>query len=153
MIQMKPLCGWLPCKPRVVDGHCTLCSRPVEQCEEERSRPYPIAFQAKVISTWCVYYAPDGTQYMQKPQYCVLNDHTLGYTYPKQPQHFGVLAADIHGHNPMTGIVILTLTDTIREATLADFHRFRVDPTGHLDGIRRAERGDIFPTHCGTTHD
>lgn len=112
----------------------------------------------RVFSVLQYWINPDGVSRPMKPKYYVLNEHTLGYVYSKQPQHFGVLAADIHGHNPMSGIVILTLTDTIREATLADFQRFSIDPTGHLDGIRRAVRGDIFPTngqctHCGETHD
>lgn len=67
-----------------------------------------------------------------EPSYYVLNDHTLGYVLPPQSNMFGVLAADVDGHNPMSGVVVLTLTDTLRAATLADFQRFRVDPTGHF---------------------
>lgn len=146
-----PLCYWLPCKPAQIDGRCVLCLQPVDQCRSSsaldwyasivqrngRTRSQALAyathiFYPRVISTWRAWIALDGTIHMQKPDYYVLNDHTLGYVFPKQPQWLGVLGADIHGYgNPLQGPVCLTVADKLRPATVADFKRFRVDPTGH----------------------
>ncbi len=64
--------------------------------------------------------------------YFVLNEHTLGYINERAPNLFGVLAADVNGHDGKNGPVIVTLTDKMRPATAEDFQKFRVDPTGHL---------------------
>jgi len=66
--------------------------------------------------------------------YFVLDDHTLGYVSAAAPTLFGVLAGDIHGHNPINGPIVLDGGDRLRKATKADFDRFRVDATGHLSG-------------------
>lgn len=64
--------------------------------------------------------------------YFVLDDHTLGYVSDAAPTLFGVLAADIHGHNPINGPIVLDGLHRLRPATKADFDAFRVDATGHL---------------------
>ena len=70
--------------------------------------------------------AKEGTSYF------VLNDHTLGYVSDAAPILFGVLAADIHGHNPINGPLVLDGVSRLRLATKADFDAFRLDATGHL---------------------
>jgi hypothetical protein len=64
--------------------------------------------------------------------YFVLDDHTLGYVSDAAPTLFGVLAADIHGNNPINGPIVLDGLHRLRPATKADFDAFRVDATGHL---------------------
>jgi hypothetical protein len=64
--------------------------------------------------------------------YFVLDDHTLGYVSDAAPTLFGVLAADIHGHNPINGPIVLDGVHRLRPATKADFDAFRIDATGHL---------------------
>jgi len=82
---------------------------------------------ARAGGSFAAQYA-EAADYLSRTQasYYVLNEHTLGYVLPPQPNVFGVLSADIHGHNPMSGVVVVTLTDTLRVATLEDFQRFRV---------------------------
>lgn len=69
----------------------------------------------------------------ESTSYFVLDDHTLGYVSDAAaPILFGVLAADIHGYNPINGPLVLDGVYRLRLATKADFDAFRVDATGHL---------------------
>lgn len=76
----------------------------------------------------------------QGTHYYVLDEHTLGYVYDAQPTVFGILASDVHGIPWMQGIVPLSPTSALRNASRDDFARFRVDPTGHIeDGGRGSQ--------------
>lgn len=66
-------------------------------------------------------------------RYVVLDDNTLGYIYAAQPYIMGILGANIHGHNWRDGIVaVWPGIDRLRDATVADFHRFRVSSNGYF---------------------
>lgn len=70
-----------------------------------------------------------------RPTYVVLNENALGYILPDRLGWVNVLAGSVlkGGPNPLDGPVpILSSSDRIRPATVADFEVFRVDPTGHL---------------------
>jgi hypothetical protein len=66
--------------------------------------------------------------------YHVLNGHSLGYVQEAAPGIFGVLHGDplSGGYDEKNGPVALCPGDQLREATLADFERFRVSPVGHV---------------------
>lgn len=62
------------------------------------------------------------------PIYVVKDEHTLGYLYTPPNWSLplmGVLASDMHGHNPINGDVS-AFGANLRPATLEDFERFRV---------------------------
>lgn len=67
-------------------------------------------------------------------RYVVMNEHTLGYIYPQQPDTLGILRASVLrgspllGDNGLTGTLLISGADDIRPATLADFTVYRVIP-------------------------
>ena len=65
--------------------------------------------------------------------YHVWLEHTLIYK-PRDGMFHGILACDRikGGADPMRGLC-LPLENELREATVDDFHRFRVCPNGHFD--------------------
>lgn len=64
-------------------------------------------------------------------KYLVCDEHTLCYQL-KGGTYLGILGSDIHGRPWMEGMTLPELFRGIRQATLADFQRFRVSPKGHI---------------------
>lgn len=67
--------------------------------------------------------------------YYVMNENTLGYVQPHQPDVFGILHGSVlkGGLDDKQGfITILPGSDKLRLATLADFEEYRVHPGGFL---------------------
>lgn len=67
--------------------------------------------------------------------YYVMNENTLGYVQPQQPDVFGILHGSVRngGLRDNDGFVhILPGSDTLRLATIADFEEYGVHPGGFL---------------------
>lgn len=68
-----------------------------------------------------------------KNKYFVLNEHTLCYSQ-EGSSLLGVLAGkpQLGGHDWLNGPINVSVSDTLRAATLQDFEYFRVSSTGHI---------------------
>lgn len=71
---------------------------------------------------------------LPRPSYFVMNENTLGYINPIQPDAFCILHGSVlkGGHNWKNGPVTVSPLDVLRPATLSDFDEYRVRPEGHI---------------------
>lgn len=76
---------------------------------------------------------------MPVAEYYVLNGHTLGFIYEVAPEWFNVLHGNplLGGRDWKNGPTVISPLDELIPATLDDFMKFRVDPTGHINPDER----------------
>ncbi len=80
---------------------------------------------------------------MTRPEYFVLDEHTLGYIDAGQPHVFGILHASVLRGSTFDRLAGFTFVQpgihNLRTATLEDFEAFRVSPAGHIFPSKPAE--------------
>ncbi len=78
-------------------------------------------------------------------KYVVVNDNTLGYIQPNNPNWIGILHGSVlkGGFNDLDGPIHKSQAKTIRPATLEDFKVYRVVPPPHLKEAWNASAWDI----------
>lgn len=66
-------------------------------------------------------------------KYVVVNENTLCYRIEGHPEWLGVLHGSVlrGGRHWMDGPFVIGPLDKLRDATLEDFHQYRVSPEGH----------------------